>query len=263
MFSLRVFLPAGLTLVMLTVLLMLGNWQVERLAWKADLIQRIELRTQDRNGPAKRTLASAADIAKLEKLEDEYRKVTLRGRFGPKVGLWFTQIENKPDGLSRPDAVGYHVLSPFYLADGSAIMVDQGFVPLTLVDGLKANHGKLQSLEVILRWPDKRGRFDNADRPEANLFYVRDTQALGHHWGVALPAPIGEVAAFGQGWPRGGQTRMVINNNHLQYAVTWFGLAIVLVIISGLWHIRFYKSGGRFFRQSQNDATQNDKNGNN
>jgi surfeit locus 1 family protein len=49
------------------------------------------------------------------------------------------------------------------------------------------------------------------------------------------------VAALGNGWPRGGQTRIVMNNNHLQYAVTWFGLAIVLVIISGLWHIRFYK----------------------
>lgn len=248
MFSLRVFLPSGLTLVMLTVLLMLGNWQVERLFWKQDLIQRIELRTQDRDGPAKRTLTNAGDIAKLEKLEDEYRKVNLRGRFGPEVGLWFTQIENKPDGLSRPDAVGYHVLSPFYLTDGSAIMVDQGFVPLTLVDGLKANNEKQQSLEVILRWPDNRGRFDNADRPKANLFYVRDTQALGKHWGVALPAPIGEVAAIGQGWPRGGQTRMVINNNHLQYAVTWFGLALVLVIISGLWHIRFYKSGGGFWQ---------------
>jgi cytochrome oxidase assembly protein ShyY1 len=54
---------------------------------------------------------------------------------------------------------------------------------------------------------------------------------------------------------------MVIANNHLQYAVTWFGLAIVLVIISGLWHIRFYKSGGRF-SPNQNDASQNHENGN-
>ncbi len=261
MFSLRVFLPAGLTLVMLTVLLMLGNWQLERLAWKRDLLQRIELRTQDRDGPAKRTLTRASDIAKLEKRKDEYRKVNLRGRFGSQVGLWFTQIENKPDGLSRPDAVGYHVLSPFYLTDGSAIMVDQGFVPRTQVEGLRANKTEEQSLVVILRWPDARGRFDNADRPEANLFYVRDTDALGKHWGLALPAPIGEVAAAGQGWPRGGQTRMVIANNHLQYAVTWFGLAIVLVIISGLWHIRFYKSGGRF-SPNQNDASQNHENGN-
>ena len=239
--SLRVFLPAGLTFVMLTVLLMLGVWQVERLAWKQDLIERIELRTQDRNSPAQRRLASASDISELVRLEDEFRKVNLRGRFGPEMGLWFTQIVNKPDNLARADAVGYHVLSPFYLTDGSAIMVDQGFVPSTLVAALRANKLEEQSLEVILRWPDKRGGFDNADRPETNVFYVRDPAALGAHWGVALPAPIGEVAALGSGWPRGGQTRIVMNNNHLQYAVTWFGLAIVLVIISGLWHIRFYK----------------------
>ena len=68
-----------------------------------------------------------------------------------------------------------------------------------------------------------------------------DPQALGAHWQLALPPVIAEAAEAGNqanSWPRGGQTRMSLSNRHLEYAVTWYGLAVVLVIVSGLWHMQ-------------------------
>jgi surfeit locus 1 family protein len=237
--SLRSFFPAALTFVMLAVLLGLGGWQVERLAWKTDLLARMDAR---RDAPPL-LISGQTDIAALNRGRHEFHPAQFTGRFGDDVVFWFTQIENKPSGLARLDAAGYHMLVPFMLEDGSAILVDRGFIPARLLDiPAPPPPQGLQNLSVILRWPDGRGAFDNADDPSRNLFYVRDPKAIGAHWQFALPPMLGEAAIANESWPRGGQTRFSMPNNHLQYAVTWFGLAIVLVIVSGLWHIRFLKS---------------------
>ena len=241
-YSLRFFLPAILTIIMLAALLSLGFWQVERLAWKQDLLARIA----ERQTAPPLVLASQADIATLSKQQDEYRRATLRGRYGREQLFWFTQIEDKPQGLPRRDAAGYHVLVPFYLEDGTPLLLDRGFVPARLKDTPDANPTTNSNvpleLQIILRWPDGRGRFDNADKPNEGLVYVRDPEAIGGYWQLCMPPFLAEAALPGAHWPRGGQTRFSMPNNHLQYAVTWFGLAIVLVIVSGLWHIRHWKS---------------------
>ncbi len=248
-YSLRFFLPAFLTAIMLAALLALGFWQVERLSWKQELLARIAARQA---APAF-TIAEAADIQALSKQDDEYRRATLRGRYGREQLFWFTQIENKPKGLPRRDAAGYHVLVPFVLSDGTPLLLDRGFVPARLKDTPDANPDGVHNLDVILRWPDRRGRFDNADKPTEGLVYVRDPKAIGHYWRMDLPVFLAESAAPGKHWPRGGQTRMKIANNHLQYAGTWFGLAIVLVIISGLWHIRLWKNRHKPASHGQGD----------
>ena len=227
--SLRSFFPAALTFVMLAVLLGLGGWQVERLAWKTDLLARMDAR---RDAPPL-LISGQTDIAALNRDRHEFHPAQFTGRFCDDVVFWFTQIENKPSGLARLDAAGYHMLVPFMLEDGSAILVDRGFIPARLLDiPAPPPPQGLQNLSVILRWPDWRGAFDNADDPSRNLFYVRDPKAIGAHWQFALPPMLGEAAIANESWPRGGQTRFSMPNNHLQYAVTWFGLAIVLVIVS-------------------------------
>lgn len=244
MAALRLFFPGLLTAVMLVVLMSLGFWQVERLAWKTDLKATIEAR---RNRPPI-SLSGAQDVAALNEADHAYQPAELVGRFASEAVFWFTQIENRPTGLPKSATVGYHALSPFMLEDGTPILVDRGFLPSGLEAGLPSADAAPQRLPVVLRWPDKRGRFDNVDKPAQNLFYVRDPQAIGAHWGLRLPPVIGERTETTSDinpqaiWPRGGQTRFQLTDNHLQYAVTWFGLAIVLVIVSGLWHIRWLKA---------------------
>ncbi|MGB0342278.1 MAG: SURF1 family protein [Parvibaculales bacterium] len=238
MVSARAFLPLVLTAIMLAACLSLGTWQVQRLQWKQGLLAQIEAR---RNAEPI-NLHSGDDMRRLTEASDNYRPALLHGRLGAPQGFWFTQIHNAPDGLPRQAYTGYHVLSPFILADGSAILLDRGFVPAALKETMAATppaaDSALQALPVILRWPDRRGRFDAEDKPQEGLFYVRDPQRLGVHWQLAMPPFIAEAAETGTAWPRGGQTRMSLSNRHLEYAVTWYGLAVVLVIVSGLWHMQ-------------------------
>jgi len=240
----RFLMPAILTLVMLIGLLGLGSWQMQRLQWKLQQIAKIEAR---QNTPPLR-LQNQADIGVLTEAQHHYQPARLRGSFGSQLGFWYTQIHNPPSGITPQQRRGYHVLSAFYLADGAAVLIDRGFVPASEKDALPAPSQALQEIDIILRWPDKRGLFDADDSPSQNLFYVRDPKVIGQYWQLALPPVIGEMVASRQAtptWPLAGQTRLVLSNRHLQYAVTWYGLALVLVFISGLWHIRAWKQHKR------------------
>ncbi len=240
----RFLMPMILTLVMLIGLLGLGTWQVQRLQWKLQQIAKIEAR---QNKPPLH-LQNQSDIAALAEAQHHYQAARLRGSFGAQQGFWYTQIHKPPIGITPQQRRGFHVLSPFHLADGGVILIDRGFVPANAKDALPAPSQAPQEIDIILRWPDKRGLFDADDAPSQSLFYVRDPEVIGGYWQLALPPVIGEMVASGQAtqsWPLGGQTRLVLNNRHLQYAVTWYGLALVLVFISGLWHIRAWKQHKR------------------
>ena len=216
----------------------LGFWQVERLAWKEDLLARIEQRLSAES----LVLASADDIASLRREAHDYHPAVIDAtRSGASV-LWFTQIENAPAGIAPADRVGYHVLTPVVLADGAHILLDEGFVPARLKDQICDRQGKVQRLPVVIRWPDARSIFAAENDLENGLVYVRDAPQIGRHFGISLPPVIVESANMPAGaeapWPRGGQTRISLSNRHLEYAFTWFALAAVLVFISGLWHMR-------------------------
>lgn len=231
-------LPLLATVVMLAGLLSLGFWQVERLAWKEDLLARIEQRLS----AGSLVLASADDIASLRREAHDYHPAVIDAtRSGGSV-LWFTQIENAPAGIAPADRVGYHVLTPVVLADGAHILLDEGFVPARLKDQIGGRQGKVQRLPVVIRWPDARNIFAAENDLENGLAYVRDAPQIGRHFGISLPPVIVEAANVPAGaqapWPRGGQTRISLSNRHLEYAFTWFALAAVLVFISGLWHMR-------------------------
>ena len=135
-------------------------------------------------------------MAALRRDDHDFYPAVLQGRFGEKAVFWFTQIENKPSGLDRWDSAGYHMLVPFFLSDGSAVLVDRGFIPARLIDipAPPPPQGGCQNLAVILRWPDGRGAFDNDDDAARNLFYVRDPEAIGAHWQLDLPPLLGEAA---------------------------------------------------------------------
>tara|TARA_R110002110_G_scaffold6054_1_gene30572 strand:+ start:20684 stop:21439 length:756 start_codon:yes stop_codon:yes gene_type:complete len=231
--------PTLLTTAMLPVLIGLGVWQVQRLHWKDALLERIESRLSQApvDLPPPRTWPDL-DIAALE-----YTRVHLTGHFGTREFHYFTQ---NTDGTP-----GYAVLSPLDAGGGALILVDRGFVPQALKD--PAMHGAAPQGEVsftgILRAPGHRVWVSGADDPEKNIWMVRDPAVMGAELEVAdlkmkNIAPFiveAEADALPGEWPKAGTTRPDIPNNHLDYALTWFGLAVVLMGV----YLSYHWSNGR------------------
>ncbi len=236
------FLPLVLTLIMLPVLLGLGQWQLQRMAWKQELLARI---AQSQSGPVTK-IRSGADLEGLTKAANNYMRLSLTGTW--RVDLeqyWFAQVNEAPEGLAASDKVGFHVLTPLQLEDGSLLFVDRGFVP----ERLRAPSARPENLPTaitgILRWPDARGRFDAADRPQDRTWFVRDPRAMAEAINIPAYDFLVEQAQPQAGWPYAGQSRVVLSNRHLEYALTWFGFAAILVIISATWHIRQFNKARR------------------
>jgi surfeit locus 1 family protein len=131
------------------------------------------------------------------------------------------------------------VLSPARLADGGVVIVNRGFVPEGKQDPSARREGKPRGLiEVVgaVRWPEPRGLFMPNDTPAKNLWFVRDPAAVAAAKGWDGRAPFyidQEGPPAPGGLPKVGPLKQSLPNNHLQYAVTWYGLALV-TLISGV-----------------------------
>ena len=149
-------------------------------------------------------------------------------------------------GRTHRGQPGLQLVTPLRRTDpaapGAVILVNRGWVPTDR----RARASRPDSLPSgpvtvsgIARRPPERGWMQPANEPEANLWFWVDLPAMAAAAGIAPPPLIVEAdAAAGQGLPVGGQTRLDIPNNHLQYAVTWFAFAVILAIIYGLFHRR-------------------------
>jgi surfeit locus 1 family protein len=218
-------------LVALALLLGLGVWQLQRLHWKQGLIAQIEARTKG----APISLEQAESLARQGE-DPGYYRVSVEGRFHHSKERYLYAVA---DGR-----VGWHVVTPLETAEGEIVLIDRGFVPAELRDPSSRPAGQINDVvEVtgIVRTPDKQGLFTPDNEPKANRWFWRDLPAMAHSM---FPAGTIEVAPFfleaeqtpvPGGWPEGGQTRLDIPNDHLQYAITWFLLAVALLVIYGLY----------------------------
>jgi surfeit locus 1 family protein len=228
----RLVAPALATLAALAILCSLGIWQVERLAWKEALIARVDQRLGAAPVPAPGPSAWAAlDIA-----EAEYTPVRVTGTFDHAREFHLFISLGAPHG--RFGGVGYLVFTPLMTADGWTVLVNRGFVPADRKDPATRAEGQVAGpVEVVglLRQPERRQWYSASDDPARNLWYTRDLAAFVAALGLqpeqvapylidaaAQPLPPG-------GLPQGGETVVQFPNNHLGYAITWFGLAAALL----------------------------------
>lgn len=218
---------AGLGCVML---LALGTWQVQRLQWKQGLIDRIERRA------TAEPVSLAAVLETWAETEDvEYMRVRLAGRF--RHGLErhvYTVVQGQ---------VGWRVVTPLETADGRIVLVDRGFVPDTLKDPETRAPGQVQGAVVLTglaRAPGRQGPFVPDNDLAQNTWYWRDLAGMASS--VLQPERRAKVVPFfveaetgptPGGWPRGGVTRLKLSNRHLEYAITWYGLAGALLVVYG------------------------------
>ncbi|MBB3177637.1 SURF1 family protein [Variovorax sp. Sphag1AA] len=219
-----------------TGLVALGLWQVERRAWKLDLIDKVDQRVHAQPvaapGPGQWSQVSAAS--------DEYRRVSATG----------TLLLDRETLVQATTAIGggYWVLTPLQRADGSIVLINRGFVPPERRD--RANRGDdaptgETTITGLLRITEPGGSFLRHNDPAANRWYSRDVQAIAAARGLDQVAPffIDEAAPAGQSaaspkaqaWPVAGLTVISFPNNHLSYAFTWFALA--LMVVAAAWYV--------------------------
>jgi surfeit locus 1 family protein len=222
--------PALVALASIAVLVFLGIWQLHRLAWKEALIARIDARAKAPPAP----LPLEREWGALKPEDYEYRHVRLRGRFDGREALVF-----RGSGPEAGEGPGYLVLAPLLLPDGTSVIVNRGFVASAARD--TASHapppGEV-TVTGLMREPEPRNLFTPADQPEKNQWFTRDPGALAAHFGLSRAAPFSVDADFSgdpKALPHGGTTVIAFPNNHLAYAVTWFGLAAALAGVFSAW----------------------------
>jgi surfeit locus 1 family protein len=208
--------PVGLTLAALILFVgfcALGVWQVERLAWKRDLISRVDAR-----------IHAAPATAPLDATKaDEYRRVTATGTF----------LHDKAALVQAATVrgAGYWVLTPLRQANGAIILINRGFVPPEAKTGYDRPLGRVR-ITGLLRLTEPGGGFLRSNDPSADRWYSRDVAAITAARNIS---PVADYFIDAQAGPSpdtlpiGGLTVISFPNSHLQYAITWFVLAAMVV----------------------------------
>jgi len=230
-----------LALVALAILLALGTWQVRRLAWKEALIATIDARIASAPKPLTEIEAMNASGGDID-----YQPVQATGAFLHAKEQFFFATH---DGQS-----GWFVYTPLALGDGRAVFVNRGFVPYDRKDATTRGEGQVAGQVTV----DGLARSAPAEKPSSilpdnepakNVYYWKDLRAMTGQAGLEaariLPFFIdaGKSANPG-GLPVGGVTIVSLPNNHLQYAVTWYGLAAALAAVFGVWLARWWRDRG-------------------
>lgn len=235
----RVWFAAPLVLLALAILLGLGTWQVKRLYWKEALLADIE----ERRNAAPDTVAEIEAIAKSGG-DIEYRKVSLSGTFD--------HARERHFFATHQGRTGYYIYTPLTLADGRVLFVNRGFVPFEMKDPAKRSEGQVTgevTITGLARAPlvAKPSSLLPDNDIAKNIFYWKDLAAMASSadippdWLVKLFVDA-DAAPNPGGWPQGGVTLIDLPNNHLQYAITWYGLAAALVIVAGFAYFRNHKA---------------------
>ncbi|HKY82149.1 MAG TPA: SURF1 family protein [Sphingobium sp.] len=191
----------------------LGMWQVHRLAWKSDLIHKVESRIHAPPVPAPRRAGA----------DDAYLRVSASGHFLHDRATLVQAVTAK--------GAGYWVMTPLVTDAGFTLLVNRGFVPPEAKARYDRPKGDVR-VTGLLRMTEPRGGFLRSNDPGADRWYSRDVAAIGR--ARRLPAPLAsyfvdsEAGPSPDSLPIGGLTVVKFANSHLSYAMTWFALAAMV-----------------------------------
>ena len=207
-------------LLVFAALLALGAWQVHRLGWKLELIAAVDARVHAPASPA----PPPSTWPRITAVADAYRHVEARGAF--LTGETAVQAVTERGG-------GFWVLAPLRTDAGFTVLVNRGFVPSDRRDPASRAPPPAGEVTVVglLRLSEPEGAFLRSNDPAADRWYSRDVVAIAaaRHLGPVAPYFIDAEALPGAAdAPVGGLTVIAFPNNHLVYALTWFGLAAML-----------------------------------
>ena len=209
----------------IAILLGLGVWQVQRLAWKEGLIAELDSRMK-----AEPISLQQALEKKAAGQEIEYVKVKLTGQLDGNSLRKVASINGEP---------GWEILSPFKTVDGQLVLVDLGSIAENQT--FSANTAP-QNFEAVIRTHNKGAGFFDADNdPEKNIWYWWDlpemmATAFAKSDGVPVPFILQILPSVNdKNMPFSEAPKVELTNNHLGYAITWFGLAAALAGVAGFY----------------------------
>ena len=234
---------AIVTLVMVAVCISLGIWQLQRRLEKHALIAALD----ERLAAAPVTLPAPPQWSALTPAKDEFRRVSFTATYAkfPDAMIYSSGSAVRED-ISGP---GTWAFVPARLPGGEAVVINAGFVQNTMQDRTQQDRavgrlvtGQPVKLTGYLRFPEAAGTLTPAENIAKRLWFTRDhlaiARALG--WGeggksiapfyVDLESPVPE-----SGIPKPGPLTVHLKDDHMQYAITWFGLAFAVMIAFGIW----------------------------
>lgn len=203
------------------ILLALGSWQVHRLMWKTELNEERRARHQAEAVLLPAVLEEPASFA--------FRRVWLEGRFRHEAEMFLA-------ARTHDRRVGYHVITPFEREGGAPVLVNRGWVPLDNKMPETRRAGQIEGrirFEGVVVPGGRAGWFTPDNAPEENLWFWADTESLAAKAGIPAPGFLIEAgpAPNPGGLPIGGQTKVELRSEHLQYIVIWYALAVALAVI--------------------------------
>jgi len=214
----RLFFPTCITLICFISCIFLGGWQIKRLLWKNELISRIE---QGIANPA-------VDIAKVKSSADPiYTKVSVQGKADFSKEMHFGQYYD--------NQWGYKIITPVTTNDGTNIFVNLGWVPEAYKAYEKHKQAFPTSVNItgIVLQANRKAMFAPDNNPEKNFWFWYDLSAMESYSGIKSEPFIVEVinATWPEKFVKTPSGKPELLNDHLQYAITWFLLAIAVAVI--------------------------------
>ncbi|XP_061912775.1 surfeit locus protein 1 isoform X3 [Entelurus aequoreus] len=220
----------------------LGTWQVKRRKWKLQLIDDLNKLTSAEPIPL------PVDPHELGQME--YRRVRVHGRYDHAKELYILprspvdpEKEAREAGrLTSSGETGANVVTPFHCTDlGISILVNRGYVPKQKVRPETRMKGQVEGeveLVGVVRLTEQRRPFMPNNDADRNRWHYRDLDAMSAITGAEPILIDADFASTIPGGPIGGQTRVTLRNEHMQYVITWYGLCAAT---SYMWYMKFIK----------------------
>jgi surfeit locus 1 family protein len=215
----RLILPLGFGIIGVVILVSLGNWQVRRLAWKEEILAQIDARI---------AAAPVAVPSNLDPDADRFLAVTAQGLV--------TDQELHVLASSKATGAIYRVIAAFEMEDGRRVLLDRGWIKPE--EKAAARDEVVAEIEGNLHWPDETDSYTPENDLNANIWFARDVDKMAASLNTApilivarktseTNPPVTPLPVTSTGIP----------NDHLNYAVTWYGLALVWLVMT-LYYLR-------------------------
>lgn len=229
-------IPTLVTVPCLLIVVALGYWQVQRLQWKEALLANL---SEELSSPP-RPLDATTLAAPLERFR--FRHVIFDASLPAHTPATFAAKYYK-------GSLGYNVVSAMQLPEGGEVLVNRGWIPQAMRDSFLMKEARRDKptpvkVEGMMRALPPQGLFMPDNTPKDNMWFWYDALALQQALGMqATPAMVVDATAVepAANYPMPAKAEINLRNDHLMYAVTWFGLALALAVIYVVYHLQLDK----------------------